>query len=176
MKDIKFSYDWETTPLHIIKEGVDDKTNKRLLELFFSDYEKAFGEKVNAGCPSCINDYVKKLKKSISKDSEKLKDSGYKLKAKYNGLPIVLGGAEVLNNSNINDKDAEKLFKRLKEINPSLNESDIFEEFPETVKKTRTRKSATPVEEIEVNEPVILESEKEDIKVSNDVIDLETEQ
>lgn len=85
------------------------------LELFFKDYQLVIGERPNAGCAKCINDYLNKYKLKISQMENPKIESAYKLFPKYENIPLTLEGDGYniyVNNDNITDKMAKILLKR----------------------------------------------------------------
>lgn len=140
METNSFKHNWENLELSNIIGG-KTADNVSFLELFLKDYMSLFKVKtVNPQCNSCLKTYLNdyKLKKQIMSN-----DSNYRLKTKYNGLPLEVSGKNSsisVTNNNLTDAYAKILLKRYKE--PSL----IFEKFPieeekKEVKKTSKRTS-----------------------------------
>lgn len=68
----------------------------------------------------------------------------YKLKAKYNGLPLAFGSQVYVTNNNITDEYAEKLLERY--------EADvIFDKYP--VKKELKKEAVQEIENETLSEP-----------------------
>lgn len=110
----------------VTKEGV------RYLKLFLIDYKNIFGvNNLNASCSSCIRTYHSNYKQKF-KDMEN--SCNYKLKNKYNGLPLSFGSQIYVTNNNITDEYAEKLLER-------YEKDVIFEKYPKEKKEV---KEATP--------------------------------
>lgn len=76
------------------------------LQLFLQEYVSLFNEKVNPGCPKCLNTYLAKYKNHFKNMQNKCK---YRLHAKYENIPLEFGSPVLVNNSNITDEYAEKL-------------------------------------------------------------------
>lgn len=128
--------DWTQIDKVVIFEGNDENGN-RYLNQFLKDYAEIFGSKnINAGCSRCLNDYWERFTKHFSTMS-KVKNSGYKLKPKFEGIALEFGSQIHVTNANLSDEYAEKLIK-----NHKIGEQ-LFEEFPseDAVTKSDTLKT-----------------------------------
>lgn len=118
--------DWLKIDKVTIFKGKDENGN-RYLNQFLSDYKKIFNAKeINAGCERCLEDYYFKLIKHLQM-GKSINDSGYILKAKYDGIPLGFGSPILVTNANITKKYAEKLIKEHK------RGVDLFDKIPEVV-------------------------------------------
>ena len=82
----------------------------KYLQLFLIEYTKLFPGTVNPSCNKCLNDYVTKYKKAMSTDKFHPENySGYKLKEKYQNIPLEFGSQVLVNNANLTDAFAEIL-------------------------------------------------------------------
>lgn len=101
-----------------------DTNGVRLLELFLKDYKKEFNVNVvNASCQRCLQDYLNKYKQ---KKQINIMASQYKLKKKYENIPLTYEGEGynvMVNNNNITDDYARILLKR-------YPVEKIFDEYP----------------------------------------------
>jgi len=101
-----------------------DKNGNRYLSQFLSDYKKTFNpDIINAGCQRCLEDYYTKFINHLNM-SKKDKKTAYKLKEKYNGIPLSFGSPILVTNANITDAYGDKLIKTHK------RGADLFEEVP----------------------------------------------
>jgi hypothetical protein len=128
---------WEEYSIESIVAG-RSSDGVSYLKMFLSDYSKLTGiETLNAGCSLCLIDYLKDYK--TLKNITKMENSNYKLKAKYENLPLRNDGEGYnvnVNNNNLTDEYAVILLERF--------EADrIFEVYPAT--------------EIKVVEPKVVE-------------------
>jgi hypothetical protein len=119
----------------------------RYLELFLKEYSRITGtpeSNLNAGCNNCISEYMKTYKLNKNKMAS---TKNYRLKEKYNGIPLKFGSNTYVSNSNITDEYAEILLEKHKA-------EDIFEVYPK--KKTTVKATETPVTETatEVNDQI----------------------
>jgi hypothetical protein len=115
--------DWLKIDKVTIFKGKDENGN-RYLNQFLSDYKKIFNAKeINAGCERCLEDYYFKLIKHLQM-GKSTNDSGYILKAKYDGIPLGFGSPILVTNANITKKYAEKLIKEHK------RGVDLFDKIP----------------------------------------------
>ena len=112
------------------------------LQLFLQEYRKVFNETVNAGCSKCINNYLIKYKRKMAQKTENPENSGYRLKAKYENIPLEFGSPVLINNTNLTDAYAEKLLSR-------KDGERYFDRFPE---KAVSEKSEEKGEEKTVKE------------------------
>lgn len=130
----------------------------RYLEIFLNEYEKLTGEKdINAGCDKCITNYLTTFKKLKFKMENKNK-SKYRLKEKYNNIPLEFGSNVFVNNNNLTDKYAQKLLK----VYPK---EQIFEVYPtgKTVKEETIIDAVVenPTKEIETIDTIQTEDKTE---------------
>ncbi|SOC79821.1 hypothetical protein SAMN06296241_1358 [Salinimicrobium sediminis] len=117
--------DWREIDKAAIFTGKDENGN-RYLSQFLKDYKDTFHpDMINAGCSKCLEDYYQKFIKHLSTMSKKDTNSGYKLRAKYNGIPLEFGSPVQVSNANLTDELAQKLLK-----NHPAGE-DLFETIPE---------------------------------------------
>lgn len=124
METSSYRHNWEGFDIGKIIEGVSlDGT--RLLKLFLIDYTIMFDEVVNPSCSKCLGNYLDKYKLKIY---EMQNNSQYRLKEKYNGIPLIFGSPILVNNSNLTDQYALKLLKR-------FQKETIFDKFPEEKKE-----------------------------------------
>lgn len=114
-----YKYNWEGYDIGQIIGGVSPD-GTRFLKLFLQDYTALFSEVVNPSCSKCLNNYLQKYK---SKKFEMQNTSQYRLKEKYNGLPLNFGSAVLVNNSNLTDEYALELLQR-------FEAETIFDVFP----------------------------------------------
>jgi hypothetical protein len=107
-------------------------------KLFLIDYAKEFKQQNLGTCNNCIADYHRKW---IMRMTTKNNTSNYRLKEKYNGIPIAIGSNVFVNNSNITDELALELIKN--------KGTKFFDKMPEPIvkptdapkpKRTRTKK------------------------------------
>lgn len=125
-----------------------------LLGLFLKDYSKLFNtQTVNASCVKCLKKYHLNYIKKVIKMNNQNK-SNYKLKEKYQNIPLTFGSNIFVNNDNITDEYALKLLDRYKEP------SKIFSEYPKEVldvqeKEIEVEQEETPIdfESLEIEEP-----------------------
>lgn len=93
---------------------------RRLVLDFANDFEEKFNYEI---CITCIskfnNDFYKYINSMSTQKSE------FKLKAKYNNIPLGFGKRGRLSNENMNEKDAMFLLKN----HPKGR--DLFEKIPE---------------------------------------------
>ena len=150
---------WETYNLEYIVGG-KTSDNVPLLKLFLQDYSKLFHTAtLNASCSKCLQDYLNNYKQKINK-MENPNTSQYRLKQKYNNLPLEFGSNVFVNNNNITDEYAKILLKRhsaekIFDVSPTQEEKEeiieetIIEETTETTtenveptqeKKTRKKR------------------------------------
>ena len=119
METNSFKYNWEGYDIEKIIGGVAlDGT--RLLKLFLIDYTTIFDEVVNPSCSKCMGNYLLKYKLKIY---EMQNNSQYRLKEKYNGIPLDFGSAVLVNNSNLTNEYALELLKR-------FDKETLFDKFP----------------------------------------------
>lgn len=132
---------WETYNLEYIVGG-KTSDNVPLLKLFLQDYSKLFHTTtLNASCSKCLQDYLNNYKQKINK-MENPNTSQYRLKQKYNNIPLEFGSNIFVNNNNITDAYAEILLER-------YSAEKIFDVFP------------TQEEKEEIIEKIIIEETTE---------------
>lgn len=103
--------DWSKIAKDVVFTGTDEDGNRYLSE-FLRDYKQTFdAPNIEAGCARCLNDYYLKLTSTLHKMT-KVKNSGYRLKAKYNGIPLNFGSQIQVFNSNLSDELAEELLEK----------------------------------------------------------------
>jgi len=148
---------WELYSLENIIGG-KSSDGVSLLKLFLQDYSKLFHTTtLNASCQKCLQEYLNNYKNKIQK-MENPNTSNYKLKPKYNNVPLEFGSNIFVNNNNITDEYAEKLLERYSaekifEVYPTTEVIEVVEEtteieetteatteIVEKPKQTRTRK------------------------------------
>lgn len=114
-----------------------------LLKLFLQDYSKLFHTTttLNAGCQKCLQDYLTNYKNKINK-MENPNASNYRLKQKYQNIPLEFGSNVFVNNNNITDEYAEKLLER-------YNAEKIFDVYPQPTEKTEVVEETTEQETTE---------------------------
>jgi hypothetical protein len=100
---------WLDKTAEQIKTGTDEK-GTRLVLAFQSDYKKIFGQGAECchTCPS-FTAKVQKYKQTITKMKE-VDNSGFKLKAKYEGIQVPFGSKPV-SNVNLTDAKAKEIIK-----------------------------------------------------------------
>jgi len=91
-----------------IASGVDSDGTK-YLQLFLIEYTKLFPGTVNPSCNKCLSDYVTKYKKAMSTNKLHPENSGYKLKAMYEGIALEFGSQIFVTNENLTDEYAKTL-------------------------------------------------------------------
>ena len=125
---------WETYNLEYIVGG-KTSDNVPLLKLFLQDYSKLFHTTtLNASCSKCLKDYLTNYKNKINK-MENPNTSQYRLKLKYNNIPlrnIGEGYNVMVNNNNITDAYAEILLER-------YSAEKIFDVYPSEDAKKETQ-------------------------------------
>lgn len=126
--------DWRKLDKETILNGNDENGN-RYLNQFLKDYQETFHpDTINAGCSKCLDGYYSKLMKHLNTMGE-VEKTQYKLKAKYNGIPLEFGSSVHVSNANLTDALAKKLIKN----HPKGKE--LFEVVPEeVVKEKKTQK------------------------------------
>lgn len=115
---------WTKIDKVTIFNGVDENGN-RYLSQFLRDYSIIFKTDVNASCRKCLNEYYNNLIKHINKMGSTKNTSGYKLRLKYDGIPLKFGSAVLVTNSTITKEQGDYLLK-----NHVLGEK-LFDEVPE---------------------------------------------
>jgi len=154
--------DWLSIQKETIFTGKDEKGN-RYLSRFLSDYKKAFNlEDINAGCKKCLDEYYKKMTKHLremSKSNKNPQNSGYVLKAKYNGIPLKFGSPILVTNANITDEMAKDLLKNHKKG------EDLFEKIPEG--NSKPQGSDDPLKELLKYNRDVLDAKATELGVEN---------
>lgn len=133
---------WDKYTAEQIRTGADDDGN-RLVIAFCRDFKELFGASAEC-CHSCPSfpDKVRKFKLKYT-SMEKVENSGFKLKAKYEGIQMGFNGDPV-SNGNLTDERAikllknhpagEGLFDQIPEDWESLTSEDTGETFEKKVK------------------------------------------
>jgi hypothetical protein len=128
---------WEDYSLESIIGG-KSSDGVSFLKLFLIDYSKLFHTTtLNAGCQKCIKDYLTNYKNKINK-MENPNTSQYRLKQKYNNIPLEFGSNISVNNNNITDEYAKTLLLR-------YSVEKVFDVYPttEVVAETNEIKETT---------------------------------
>ena len=125
-------YSSEQVRTHKNSEGV------RLALLFSQDYFNKFGKEIT--CLTCIGGFEKKFNEYINSEM-KAEDLKYKLKAKYNGIPLGFGKSGRAVNGKITKQQAEYLAKN------HPKGKDLFEIFTEAEKKPKAKKETSKKED-----------------------------
>lgn len=111
-----------------VKTGTDENGN-RLLSQFAADYKSVFNNDICPNCKSFNTNYQKFL--THTKTMEKVNNSGYVLKKKYENIPLKFGSSIYLNNQNLTDKHAKTLLenhprgKDLFDVIPTGTQTDV---------------------------------------------------
>lgn len=122
---------WEEYSIEYIVSG-KTTDNVPLLKLFLIDYSKLFHTStLNPSCSKCLQDYLNNYKNKINK-MENPNTSQYRLKEKFNNIPLEFGSNIFVNNNNITDEYAEKLLER-------YNAEKIFDVYPTEDAKKETQ-------------------------------------
>ncbi len=100
--------DFTTMDINTIATGVRGD-GVRYLQLFWQEYTSIFNEKVNPGCSKCLTTCVSKYKNHFKKMAS---ETQYRLKPKYENIPLEFGSAILVNNNNITEEYAKKLLAR----------------------------------------------------------------
>ncbi|TYP71482.1 hypothetical protein [Aquimarina intermedia] len=125
--------DWRNIDKVTIFNGKDENGN-RYLSQFLKDYQNIFQpDMINAGCQRCLNDYYNNYIKYVSSMKTEKKESGFKLREKYNGIPLEFGSATLVTNANITDEIGNKLLK------DHPRGEELFEAIPEEEEIVLTR-------------------------------------
>jgi len=128
-----------------------------LLELFLNDYKAKFNvQSVNPSCSKCLKEYYQKLTQSKKSN---LMESQFRLKAKYQNIPLRHTGDGYnvnVNNANLTDEKAIILLERY----PVEKVFDIYPD-QETIEALKEQFSAPVVEEIETESEVVTETSNE---------------
>jgi hypothetical protein len=128
---------WEEYNLENIIGG-KTADNIPLLKLFLQDYSKLFHTTtLNAGCQKCLKEYLTNYKNKINK-MENPNTSQYRLKPKYQNIPLEFGSNIFVNNNNITDEYAQTLLMR-------YSAEKIFDVYPtiEVVVETKEIEETT---------------------------------
>ena len=150
METNSYNLNWENFNIEQIIGGAT-ADGVRYLKLFLIDYKELFNVKVNAGCFKCINSYLNDYKLSKFRMEN---NSNYRLKEKYNNLPLGFGSDVLVNNINITDKYAKQIIENYKSINLNFKKSDLFELYP--IDEEKVLKIEKKIEEIKVEKPIIV--------------------
>lgn len=137
---------WRDMDKVAVMQGIDQNGN-RYLNQFLKDYSDTFGVKdINAGCSRCLDEYWNRFRKHQN-TMKKVKNSGYKLKAKFEGIPLEFGSQIQVDNGNLSDEYAKKLIADHK-----LGE-DLFDELPseDAISKEEELKVLVKLERKELN-------------------------
>jgi hypothetical protein len=134
MRSSKLSHPWHEMDFESITSG-QNASGVSFLKLFLTDYCSIFNEtEVNVSCGKCLNNAYLRMKKkfSIMKNPE----CGYKLKPKFENIPLQFGSSIFVNNQNITKEYAEILLQR-------KNGLDLFEIIPTQKKnENKTRRNS----------------------------------
>lgn len=95
--------DYNTIATGVNSDGV------KYLQLFLIEYNTIFPGTVNPSCSKCLQGYITKYKKAMSKNDTHPDNSGYKLKAMYEGIPLEFGSQIMVTNANLTDDYAKVL-------------------------------------------------------------------
>lgn len=126
MDSKKKNKSWLDFDKKTIFEGKDEKGN-RYLSQFLRDYKQVFPKaEINAGCGKCLEDYYTKLINHQAMKKGK-PTHGYKLKAKFEGIPLHFGSQVLVTNANLTEAYAKELLKR-------KNGKNLFSKIPEDPK------------------------------------------
>lgn len=131
---------WEDYSLESIIGG-KSSDGVSFLKLFLIDYSKLFHTTtLNAGCQKCIKDYLTNYKNKINK-MENPNTSQYRLKQKYNNIPLEFGSNIFVNNNNITDEYAQTLLMRYSaekifDVYPTIEVVEETNEIEETTEAT----------------------------------------
>lgn len=106
MDNNDFKKDW-------IKLSSLSISSKENLSDFLKDYSKIFSGTLNPSCPSCLNEYIIKLKKYMRSTKVEKEATDYILLSKREGLPLVFGSDILLTNDNLTNEYAETLLKKV---------------------------------------------------------------
>lgn len=113
-----------------------DENGNRYLNQFLKEYQETFNpDMINAGCQRCLEDYYLKFTKYLQSMSQPKTLSAYKLKEKYNGIPLEFGSQIQVSNSNMTDAYAEQLLKS------HPKGADLFETLPEVSEESSNKAS-----------------------------------
>lgn len=134
--------DWKNYTADYVRTATVD--GRRLVLDFAKDFQQKFNYEI---CISCIAKFQTDFNKYIYAMSEI--NSEYRLKPKYNNIPLGFGKRGRLSNENMNDKDAlfliknhprgVELFDKIPKVEPVKVEIETVE--PAKPKKTRTKRS-----------------------------------
>lgn len=127
--------DFEKMDLATLTNGVNEG-GQRYLELFLIEYRSLFNEAVNPGCNNCLNSYLTRYKKHKAMSDKKNNNSGYRLLAQYENIPLEFGSPILVNNGNLTDEYAKKLLERpngkqLFSVIPTVSIADLQAELDE---------------------------------------------
>lgn len=102
------SLDFTKIDTGTIASGIDSD-GIPYLQKFLIEYTNLFGGKVNPGCPKCLADYHAKYIRKMSENKISPENSGFKLHAKYEGIPLEFGSQVMVTNANLTDAYAKIL-------------------------------------------------------------------
>lgn len=157
-------YDWATMSNRMILEGASEN-GERLIKLFLIDYVAMTGENVNAGCETCLNNYINNFKRFSSMEKKK-NICDYELHNEYNGIPLKFGSGITVTNDNITNEYGEILRERYAKLGTSPDK--IFIRYPENVEDSKEPKKETEPEKtnvLKISEDAV-KNDKKDSKES----------
>ena len=99
--------DFTTMDISTLTRSVTGK-GVRYLELFLKEYSSLFPGQLNPSCPKCLTQYLTKYKNHYNTMAN---PSPYRLRAKYENIPLEFGSPILVNNGNITDDYALKLLQ-----------------------------------------------------------------
>ena len=106
-----------------------DSNGNRYLSQFLKEYKEVFNrETINAGCQKCLVNYYLKFIKYLHTMPTPKQPTEYRLKAKYNGIPLSFGSPVQVDNNNMTDAYGNQLL----ENHPKG--ADLFDAVPDTSK------------------------------------------
>lgn len=132
---------WLDLDKNTIFTGKDENGNLYLNQ-FLRLYQEVFQPEaqLRPGCPSCLEDYYKKLIKYLSTMSKvkSMKPKGWKLKQKYEGITLKFGSKIRVTNANVNEYGPE-LYRTHKRA------EILFESIPDDFDKDGTGAEDKPL-------------------------------
>lgn len=139
--------DWTLLDKATIFTAKDEDGNRYLSE-FMRDYMKMFpNTDPQAGCSKCLDEYYNNFIKKYKEMNNQVENTtGYKLKEKYQNIPLEFGSGVLVNNQNITEEFAIKLLER-------ENGENLFETLPEA-------KTAVVKDEVIEDNKEVVEVEK----------------
>ncbi len=114
--------DWTKYKAEEVRSG-SDQNGSRLFPQFAQDYHKVFQTDV---CPNC-KDFPVKFQNFLIKIKMSQEESNFKLKEKYDGLPLEFGSQVYVTNANITNENALKLLKN------HPKGKDLFQTLPDNL-------------------------------------------